>query len=299
MDHLRRALLAEPRGSEFMVGAWVAPAADPRHLASVVFFNNAGYLGMCGHGLIGVIEAMRFRNGLAPGELSLETPVGVVHARLHDDRTVSFENVPSYRYRKDVALQVDVPLASESLLHVFPRQIVGDIAYGGNWFFLVDVDPIHHGMISDLTLWCSRIREALQRAGITGENGADIDHIELCAPIESPSEIAATPQQRGRSFVLCPGGHYDRSPCGTGTSAKVACLAEDGRLKPGELWIQESIIESRFQASFRIDAGECRVRIQGRAFVTADMKCVFDPEDPYRYGVVVAPSRIADEALTA
>lgn len=288
-DFIRSALLSEPRGCESMVGAWVAPASDARHTASVVFFNNAGYLGMCGHGLIGVVEAMRYRNAISAGVHVFETPAGVVTAKLQDDNSVSFENVRSFRYRKDVVLEIDSPKTDG-----VRRRIVGDIAYGGNWFFLVDVDQVHHTKIGELTALCVQIRAGLKREKIFGADGAEIDHIELSAALGVGSDHSSLDTLRGRNFVLCPGGHYDRSPCGTGTSAKVACMAEDRSLEPQQLWIQESVVGSRFTASYRVDEAGYRVRIQGRAFVTAEMTCLLDPDDPYRDGICLATGHVVN-----
>jgi proline racemase len=286
-DFIRRSLVTEPRGSDFMVGAWVSPPVDTDHIASVVFFNNVGYLGMCGHGLIGVVEALRHSGRITVGRHRVETPVGNVAFTLHQDHSVTFENVPSYRYRSNVPVSLHDDLAT----------VTGDIAYGGNWFFLVDVAKIEMNDQSELLRHCLEIREALRRQGITGKDGAEIDHVELEVSFSSPVE-----PRGGRNFVLCPGGHYDRSPCGTGTSAKVACLAAEGKLEPSETWVQESVIGSRFDASYRhYDPGHSEpghsepgnqfiVSIRGRAFVTAETNCVLDPDDPFRFGVAANES---------
>lgn len=290
-DWIRRAMLLEPRGCESMVGALVGPPANSDHTASLIFFNNTGYLGMCGHGLIGVVETMRYRDGLSPGIHSFETPAGLVRVKLHDDARVSFENVPSYRSLQSVVVKLG-PEASPK----FPSVVHGDVAYGGNWFFLVHVDELETSNLGALTAWCLDIRNALQRDGVCGINGAEIDHVELCMPMresdltgDSASASGIAPAARGgRNFVLCPGAHFDRSPCGTGTSAKLACLAVDGKLQPGEIWIQESIIGSRFEASYQWSGEDIVVTVMGRAYVTGEAKCVLDPNDPYRLGWVSA-----------
>ncbi|TWU56346.1 proline racemase family protein [Rubripirellula reticaptiva] len=284
-DWVRRSILLEPRGCESMVGALVSPSDDPSCLTSVIFFNNTGYLGMCGHGLIGVVEALRFSEDLKPGSYQLETPVGVVRANLHENHQVTFENVPSFRLMRQVAVQIPVQDATKN----FGNTVVGDIAYGGNWFFLVSLASLNLDSFSVLTRpewlqFCVAIMDALADQGITGVDGAEIDHIEICGPLEVDN---AQGIRGGRNFVLCPGGHYDRSPCGTGTSAKIACLADDGNLLPGEVWIQESIIGSRFEATYRRDSAGIRVSITGRAHVTGKMTCVFDPDDPFRFGLPV------------
>jgi len=255
-DHIRSAVVNEPRGSDVMVGALLT---EP---SGVIFFNNVGYLGMCGHGAIGVVATLAYLGRIQPGRLSFDTPVGPVTATLHDDGGVSIENVPSYRHAKNIAVQVPGLGA-----------ISGDIAWGGNWFFLVD----HHGQnvepgnIDKLTEVAWRIRKALEAEGITGAGGAEIDHIELFAG--------------SRNFVLCPGKAYDRSPCGTGTSAKLACLAADGKLAPGEVWRQESIVGSVFEGTYQTEGTYIRPTITGRAWISAHGRLILDPGDPFVYGI--------------
>lgn len=268
-DAWRRALILEPRGSEVLVGAWLCAPRETGDDWGVIFFNNVGYLGMCGHGTIGVVETLRYLGLATPGTLRLATPVGPVQATLHEDGAVTVANVPAYRLARQVAVKLD----DGATVH-------GDIAWGGNWFFLCS----DHGqaLTSDrtqaLTGYALKLRTALLQAGITGADGAEIDHIELLGP---PADAA----NDGRNFVLCPGAAYDRSPCGTGTSAKLACLAADGELAPGEVWRQESVIGSVFEA--RYEAGQdsaIHPFIRGRAHVTLDARVVFDPADPMRWG---------------
>ncbi|MDC8015504.1 proline racemase family protein [Tahibacter soli] len=268
-DRWRRAIVCEPRGSDVMVGAYLLAPTRADCVAGVVFFNNVGYLGMCGHGTIGVIETLRHLGRIAPGEFKLETPVGAVDVELADDGRVAIDNVASYRHAANVAVDVD----GYGRLH-------GDIAWGGNWFFLVD----DHGLALDLsnlerlTDCTVKIRRALERDGIAGADGAVIDHIELVGP-------SSTPGVDARNFVLCPGLAYDRSPCGTGTSAKLACLAADGTLAPGARWRQESVVGSEFEGSWRRGAdGAVLPRIVGRAHVCADATLLFDPADPFAWG---------------
>ena len=276
-DAWRRAVVCEPRGSDVVVGALLCEPIDPNSACGVIFFNNVGYLGMCGHGTIGVIATLAHLDRIAPGDHRIETPVGTVTATLHADGSASVANVPSYRHAKRVAVEV----AGHGVVH-------GDVAWGGNWFFLCD----DHGQtlaasaVGDLTLFASRVREALRRHGITGHDGADIDHIELIGP-------AADAANQARNFVLCPGGAYDRSPCGTGTSAKLACLAADGKLEPGALWRQESVIGSVFGASYTrpalpladLPADAVLPVIHGRAHVTLDATLIFDPADRFAWGL--------------
>ncbi len=276
-DAWRRALVCEPRGSDVVVGALLCEAQDPVHACGVVFFNNAGYLGMCGHGTIGLVATLAYLGRIAPGDHRIETPVGTVTATLHADGSASVANVPSYRHARRVAVEV----AGHGVVH-------GDVAWGGNWFFLCD-DHGHTltaGAVGELTAFASRVREALQRHGVTGRDGAEIDHVELVGP-------AADANNQARNFVLCPGSAYDRSPCGTGTSAKIACLAADNKLAPGAVWRQESVIGSVFSACYTrptaplagVPADAVLPTIHGRAHVTLDATLVFDPADPFAWGL--------------
>jgi 4-hydroxyproline epimerase len=268
-DWLRAASVNEPRGSDVLVGALLCPPFDPASAAGVIFFNNVGYLGMCGHGTIGLVVTLAHLGRIGPGLHRLETPVGVVDALLHESGAVTVRNVPSYRLAARVSISVD-GLGT----------IQGDVAWGGNWFFLVE----HHNEqltlanVERLTDVCWRIRQALQRHGITGTNGQEIDHIELFGP----SSVA-----NSRNFVLCPGKAYDRSPCGTGTSAKLACLAADGKLQPGQVWRQESIVGSIFEATFERVGDQILPSITGTAHVIAETRLLLGPCDPFRLGIRV------------
>jgi 4-hydroxyproline epimerase len=268
-DRFRSAVVNEPRGSDVMVGAILLPPVDPRSVAGVIFFNNIGYLGMCGHGTIGVGVALAHLGRIGPGTHQLETSVGPVAITLEDPNTVSIDNVESYRLTRSVA--VDVPGLGT---------YKGDIAWGGNWFFLINdhgeklsVDNVDR--LTDVT-W--RIRQTLIAQGITGAAGAEIDHIELFGPPTAPGADS-------KNFVLCPGKAYDRSPCGTGTSAKLACLVADGKLADGQTWRQESIIGSVFEGSARIAGDRVLPRIRGRAYVNAESTLIIDPADPFAQGI--------------
>jgi 4-hydroxyproline epimerase len=268
-DWFRSAVVNEPRGSDVVVGALLCAPSDPRCAAiEVIFFNNVSYLGMCGHGTIGLVATLAYLGRITAGEHRIETPVGVVTARLHDDGRVTVHNVPSYRHAGRVRL--DVPGHG---------RITGDVAWGGNWFYIVDDhgQELRTACVEQLTDFAWRIRQALEYQGVTGADGALIDHIELCAP--------GSDGAHSRNFVLCPGKAYDRSPCGTGTSAKLACLAMDGKLAPGEVWVQESIIGSRFEATYTREGTRIWPRITGSAFVTLEGSLLFDERDPFRWGI--------------
>jgi 4-hydroxyproline epimerase len=268
-DWLRTALACEPRGAEWMVGAVLQKPVDSTCAAGVIFFNNAGYLGMCGHGTIGVVETLRYQGALGPGWHRLETPVGIIRARLDESGEVAVENVPCRRARRDV--EVTLPNG---------EAVVGDVAWGGNWFFLTKVDGLLRMQdVDELTAQSKAIRRAIESAGIVGDDGAPIDHIELVGPPRDSQTADA------RNFVLCPGGVYDRSPCGTGLSAKLACLAADGLLAPGEVWRQESIIGSLFTGAYQPTPAGIVPTITGRAYINGECTLVIDPQDPFRYGM--------------
>ena len=273
-DDFRRSVILEPRGSDALVGALLCEPTDPGCATGVIFFNNVGYLNMCGHGAIGVAVTLAYLGRAEVGELRLETSVGVVSIVLRSPNEATIENVPSYRFRSDVAIDVEGF-----------GTVRGDVAWGGNWFFLVDaastagLAAISLEAEPQLTETARRIKAALVRDGVTGRDGAEIDHIELFGP-------AGSADADSRNFVLCPGAAYDRSPCGTGTSAKLACLAANDALRPGEDWVQESLIGSRFVARYRLSAeGEIIPSITGEAFVCGDTTLIRNPRDPFRNGI--------------
>lgn len=254
----RRALICEPRGHEVLVGALLVEPQDASCSAGVVFFNNVGRLGMCGHGMIGLVATLHHLGRIGPGEHRIETPVGVVSAILREDGDVKMRNVPAYRTAKALSL----------------GGCSGDVAWGGNWFLLVDDHGLELSLakVPELTRTALSLREAAHAAGYP-----EIDHVELFGPPRDPAN-------HSRNFVLCPGGVYDRSPCGTGTSAKLACLAADGKLASGQTWRQESILGSVFEASYEPCEQGVIPTIAGRAYVTAESTLLFHPEDPFRKG---------------
>jgi 4-hydroxyproline epimerase len=272
-DHWRQAIACEPRGSDTMVGALLLPPRDPRACAGVIYFNNANYLSMCGHGTIGVIRTLQYLGRIQPGKHWLETPVGTVGIELYADGRVAIDNVESYRYAKDV--QLNVPGYGA---------VRGDVAWGGNWFFITNDSPLPLTLANQraLTAYTEAIRVALETADIRGAEGAEIDHIELNAPSTQPDADA-------RNFVLCPGLAYDRSPCGTGTSAKLACLAADGKLAPGQVWRQAGILDSVFEAQYAAGVKGVLPRITGSAHITIQGRLLIDDaNDPLAWGIGTA-----------
>ncbi|MBS1810842.1 MAG: 4-hydroxyproline epimerase [Acidobacteria bacterium] len=269
-DSFRSAVVNEPRGNDAIVGALLCEPTDPTCAAGVIYFNNVGYLGMCGHGTIGLMVTLGYLNRITPGTHRIETPVGIIEATLEENNYVSVANVPSYRQATNVA--VEVPGHGV---------VTGDIAWGGNWFFLVNSGNSYALTLDNLdalTDFTWRIRQSLTDAGITGANGQEIDHIEVFAP----SNIAGV---NSKNYVLCPGKAYDRSPCGTGTSAKLACLYADGKLQPGQVWRQESIVGSVFEGTIRVIEDQVFPTIKGSAFVNAEADLILDERDPFCYGI--------------
>lgn len=268
-DGFRSGVTCEPRGSEVVVGALLCEPVNPKCAAGVIFFNDVGYLGMCGHGTMGVVRSLAHLGRIQPGQHCIETPVGEVAVELLPDGSVSVSNVLSYRYRR--AVSVDVPGIG---------RLAGDIAWGGNWFFLVGDHPFELKMDrrTELIAATRAIRTALADTGVTGKDGALIDHIELFG---EPENI----ENSSRNFVLCPGASFDRSPCGTGTSAKMACLYADGKLAEGQVWRQEGFLGTHFAGTIRANGDAVLPIIQGRAWITAESELLFGQDDPFAGGI--------------
>lgn len=269
-DRWRTATVLEPRGNDVVVGALLCTPVDPRNAAGVIFFNNSGYLGMCGHGTIGLVASLAHMGRIKPGAHGIETPVGTVQTTLHADGSVSVQNVPAFRLHH--ALVIEVPGYGP---------VTGDVAWGGNWFFLVSAPAqrIASDNLAALSAFALAVQQALLAQGVRGNDGGAIDHIELFG--DDPDGA------NSRNFVLCPGGAYDRSPCGTGTSAKVACLAASGKLQPGEAWTQASIIGSRFEAHYEMRGEQLIPTLRGRAFMSAEATLLIEPDDPFGWGIVL------------
>jgi 4-hydroxyproline epimerase len=269
-DDFRSFVIHEPRGSDVLVGGLLVPPRDPSCTAGIIFFNNISTLHMCGHGTIGLVVTLAHLGRLGLGEHRIETPIGIVTATLHPGNRVTVENVPSYRYAEKIAVNADGY-----------GWVTGDVAWGGNWFYLVSDhrETIEVRNAERLTDVAVRIRKALHETGITGANGEEIDHIELFG---SPAD----PAHDSRNFVLCPGKAYDRSPCGTGTSAKLACLAAAGKLDAGIVWRQESVLGSVFEGTFQWgEAGKIVPSITGTAFITGELTLLGQNDDPFRDGI--------------
>ncbi len=268
-DFFRSGVVNEPRGSDVVVGAILLEPFDRTCEAAVIYFNNVGYLGMCGHGTIGLVRTLEHMGRIGPGEHRIETPSGVVTTTLHPSGQVTVENVPAYRLHKDVSL--DVPGYGV---------VTGDVAWGGNWFFLASIPGLSLALanVAELSKCAQAIKTALAGNGITGTNGDEIDHIELFGAAEAT-------EANSRNFVLCPGNAYDRSPCGTGTSAKMACLYADGHLSPGKVWRQEGILGTYFDGSVSVKDGQVIPSITGEAYVTGEAKLFFAEKDPFRWGI--------------
>lgn len=268
-DHLRQAVVCEPRGHDAIVGGLLTPPVEEGSAAGVIFFNNASYLGMCGHGLIGVVRTLEYLGRIGPGTVRLDTPVGTVSAELHDDGAVTIENVPARCERLDVELSVP---------GVGP--IRGDVAWGGNWFFLAHITGIDLGLgnLEALTALTKKIRRAVDEAALVPVTDRELIHVEIFG---SPTR----PEADSKNFVLCPGGDYDRSPCGTGVSAKLAVMLERGEIELGERWRQESITGSLFTCWLERRGEDLVPFVRGRAWVTARSTLLFDPDDELASGI--------------
>jgi 4-hydroxyproline epimerase len=272
-DPYRSAIVNEPRGSDVIVGALLCEPTDPTCAAGVIFFNNVGYLGMCGHGTMGLVQTLAHQGKLLPGVHRIETPVGVVTTTLHADGRVNVENVVSWREKKAATLRFNIPNVPS---------FSGDIAWGGNWFFLMNVNELDVPHAIDVTRVGSLTNIATNLRGFVNQQlHPQVDHIELFGPPQKPGS-------HSRNFVLCPGGAYDRSPCGTGTSAKLACLAADGKLAEGEEWVQESILGTTFTGTYRWHdraAGQIIPTITGQAYITGEGTLLLDDRDPFCWGI--------------
>jgi proline racemase len=267
------ALAANPRAADATVCALVCRPSRAEATCGVLYWNAAAALGMCGHATIGLARTLAHAGVAMPARATFETRVGEVVVETLADGRVSFENVPARVH----ALDLEVTLEQGGTVR-------GDLAWGGNWFFIVRLDGAKGRAMRDAAdelAFARSIERGIRAMGLAGGagNGGLIDHIAL---LFHPTRGDAD----ARNFVLCPNGTFDRSPCGTGTSALLATLAARGELAEGAAWRQESAIGSLFEARFRAGAraGEVVPAIAGRAFVVADGRLVDDPSDPSRLG---------------
>lgn len=268
-DHVRQALVGDPRGTVAMVGVILLPPADPSCRFGAFCINRVGYLDMCGHATIGLAVTLGHLGRIEPGSFRLETPADVVGVTWHGGGEASFECVPPRRITKSLALACDDG-----------ARVTGDVATSGLWFFICRDHglPVDSAGIPALTARAWAIRRALDARGITGTGGAVIDHVVLLGP---PRDA----RNHGRAFVLCPDGAFDRSPCGTGTSALVGCLFEDGQLAEGHTWRQESVLGGVYEASIRRVGGMLVPTVRGSAWLTGETTLHFAGDDPYRTGI--------------
>jgi 4-hydroxyproline epimerase len=268
-DHLRRAIVADPRGVEAMVGVVLVPPTDPSCDLGAIYFNRVGYLDMCGHATIGLAVSLGHLGRISPGPFRLETPAGVVGVQWHGGTSVSFQCVSPRRIHRGLVVRC-----------ADGTTVSGDVATSGLWFFICR----DHGLsidteaISQLRDKAWAIRRSLAAAGVTGDTGEVIDHIVLMGPPQDPANHA-------RNFVLCPDGAFDRSPCGTATSALVGCLHDDDLLAEGALWRQESILGGVYEASINRSGGVLMPTVRGQAWITAESTLHFAADDPYRTGL--------------
>ncbi|MGI9177053.1 MAG: proline racemase family protein, partial [Pirellulales bacterium] len=268
-DHVRRALVGDPRGAVAMVGVVLVPPHDPACRLGAFYFNRVGYLDMCGHATIGLAVTLGSLGRIEPGSFRLETPAGSVGVTWHGGIDASFECVPPRRIHRGLAVDCGSG-----------QTVTGDVATSGLWFYLcrdhgIAVTPAEIPRLTDLA-WT--IRRGLEARGITGDGGEIIDHIVLLGP---PS----TSGNDGKAFVLCPDGAFDRSPCGTGTSALVGCLHEDGLLAEGRTWRQESVLGGIYEARVRREGEILVPTVRGQAWITAESELRFAIDDPYRTGL--------------
>lgn len=289
-DWIRKGLMFEPRGHDMMSGSILYPPSDPANDAGILFIETSGCLPMCGHGTIGTVTVAVERGLISPkteGSLKLETPAGVVNAFYYMEnrkvRSVRFQNIPSFLAAAHCS--VDLPSLG---------RIKFDVAYGGNFYAIVDPQENFSGIenysAEQLIVYSRELRPIINDAYrfMHPENPriAGVSHIQWTGSTLSPDA-------HGRNAVFYGDKAIDRSPCGTGTSARMAQWFAKGKLKTGDAFIHESIIGSQFTG--RVDA-VTRVgiypaiipSIEGWAKITAHNTIFIDEEDdPYAHGFQV------------
>jgi proline racemase len=284
-DWLRRFLLQEPRGHRDMFGAVLLPPKTRECDLGVIFMDNGGYLDMCGHGIIGAVTCAIETHIVKPKkEILVDTPAGVVKARTATRKgkveSVSFENVPAFKM-KSIQVQLE------------GKTVPVDIAFGGNFFahlyakeVALEIEPRNGSKFIDLGI---RIRDAVnQRGKLVHPDKPGIGRVELVEFSGPPK----TEDANARNVVVFGQGQIDRSPCGTGTCAKMALLHSEGKLKIGEKFVHESILGTKFLGRLlgttRVGEYDAVVpEITGSASVTGFNRLVLDDNDPFEDGFLL------------
>jgi len=287
MDYLRKAIMHEPRGHNDMFGSiLVQPVSDEADIG-IIFMDGGGYLNMCGHGTIGA-STIAVETGMVPKvepytELTLEAPAGLVKVRATVEngkvKEITFRNVPAFLYKQDV--KINVPEIGEITL---------DISFGGSFFAIVDakqlgvkIVPENATKLKDIGL---KIRDIVNKE--IEIQHPTLEHIKTVDLVEIYDE-PTNPEATLKNVVIFGEGQVDRSPCGTGTSAKLATLYAKGKIKEGELFVYESIIGTMFKGRV---VGTTKVgdfdavipEITGSAYITGFNTFVIDEDDPMKYG---------------
>lgn len=289
-DWIRKGLMFEPRGHDMMSGSILYPPADPKNDAGILFIETSGCLPMCGHGTIGTVT-VAIEHGLiqpkTPGILNLEVPAGNIQVTYrqegHKVKSVRIRNVKSF-------------LAAQSLKAPCPElgELTVDVSYGGNFYAIVDVQPnfpgLEHFSADKLISWSRELRKAINERYTFVH--PDNPTIRGCSHILWTGAVI-DPKSTARNAVFYGDKAIDRSPCGTGTSARMAQWFTYGKLKPGDAFIHESIIGSTFIGRIEevtdvhgkpaiIPSIEGWARIYGHNTITID-----EEDDPYAFGFQV------------
>ena len=284
-DWFRQFLLREPRGHTDMFGAILFPPVRKNCDIGVIFMDNGGYLDMCGHGIIGLVTCIVQIGLIEPkAEILIDTPTGAIATRIdyHNNRvrSVSFQNVPAFKVRT-------------TKVNIEGRLTPVDIAFGGNFFAHVyasslgiTLEPSSKGVIIDLALKIRR--EVNAREKVAHPQQPQINKVELV-------EFSAPPKSEGadaRNVVVFGQGQIDRSPCGTGTCAKMALLHSEGKLKIGETFVHEGILQTKFTGRLlrETKVGDYHAvlpEITGSAYITGRSRLVYDDKDPLIQGFLL------------
>ena len=289
-DWIRKGLMFEPRGHDIMSGSILYEPSDPQNDVGILFIETSGCLPMCGHGTIGTVTVMIEKELISPqtpGKLRIEVPVGLIEIEYKTEnkkvKSVKLVNIPSYLDRENI--KVEVPGLGEILL---------DVAYGGNFYGIIDPQKNYPGLdefgVKEILRFSPIIRELVNK-NYTFEHPLDkringLSHIMWTGKTINPSST-------GRNAVFYGDKAIDRSPCGTGTSARMAQWAAKGKLKMGEKFIHESIIGSTFigkiEGYSHLSNKQAIIpSIEGWAKITGNNTIIIDDEDdPYAFGFIV------------